>query len=155
MSIRVPAAALAFLLVLPVCALAQEKMMEVDGRALMFNDIQPTGFAPGMKLAAVAGDPSKEGQPYVVRLRLPDGYAFPAHWHPQVENVTVLTGTLYLAMGSDAKMGNLKRYVSGDYLYIPAKMSHYGQARGETTLQLHGMGPFAINLTQTAATSTK
>ncbi len=34
----------------------------------------------------------------------------------------------------------------GDFLYIPARMSHPGGAKGVTVVQLHGTGPFAINL---------
>jgi quercetin dioxygenase-like cupin family protein len=32
-------------------------------------------------------------------LKLPDGYRIAPHWHPQRENVTVITGTLKVGMG--------------------------------------------------------
>jgi hypothetical protein len=34
-----------------------------------------------------------------VRLKLPANYQIPAHWHPAVERVTVLTGTINMGIG--------------------------------------------------------
>jgi quercetin dioxygenase-like cupin family protein len=84
--------------------------------------------------------------PYVVRLAFPDGYRFPAHWHPQAENVTVLNGTLLLGMGAEEDPAAMTEYPPGSYLHIPAENVHYGGAKGETVLQLNGEAPFEINL---------
>src|SRR4029077_4323417 len=45
----------------------------------------PPNLPTGAKFAVLAGDPGKTG-PYVVRLKLPDGYKFAPHWHPLDEN---------------------------------------------------------------------
>jgi quercetin dioxygenase-like cupin family protein len=133
---------------------AQPMMMtEVDTRAIKWNPIEVPGFPSGVKIAALAGDPDKAGEPYTLRLRFPDGYAFPAHWHPMAENLTVISGTFYLAMGDKVVEGATKRYVAGDFLNIPGKMSHFGHVAGETVVQLHGTGPFQIMVT--GATPTK
>ncbi len=58
----------------------------------------PRSIPPGAKLAVLDGDPSKEG-PFVMRLRLPDGYSIPPHTHPKTERLTVITGTFNIAMG--------------------------------------------------------
>ena len=81
-----------------------------------------------------------------MRLSFPDGYRFPAHWHPKTENLTVPSGTLLLAMGERADESKLKPYGSGDYLNISGSKPHFRNARGATVIQLHGEGPFAINL---------
>ncbi len=75
---------------------------------------------------------------------MPDGYRFPPHWHPMDEHVTVLFGTLTLAMGESVDDSKLKAYATGDYLYLLATHPHFGGARGATVLQIRG--PFAINL---------
>ena len=31
------------------------------------------------------------------------------------------------------------------FLSLPAEHAHYAMARGETVVQVHGLGPFAIN----------
>lgn len=114
-------------------------------KALQWNDVNVPGFNPGLKLAALHGDPSGTGD-YTIRLRFPDGYEFPPHWHPNAEHVTVLQGTFYLAMGERFDRAALKPHLPGDFLYAPAKMAHFGNVKGETVIQLHGVGPFEIHV---------
>src|SRR5207247_1780359 len=52
----------------------------------------PASLPPGAEVAVLEGDPAKEGQ-FTMRLRLPDGYKVPRHWHPKVEHVTIFSGT--------------------------------------------------------------
>ena len=118
-------------------------MKEVSATALQYGPIQPEGWDPGLTVAAVSGDPSKPDLPYVLRLRLPDGYHFPAHYHPKTENLTVLKGTFMLEMG-DVATENMKSYQPGDFLYLPGNQPHYGAVKGDTEVQLHGVGPFEI-----------
>jgi len=117
----------------------------VIAKALAYNDLSVTGFPPGMKIAVLAGDP---GQPaaYTIRLKFPDKYAFPPHWHPGLENVTVISGRFFLAMGEKVDNSALHEYHSGDFLVAPAHMAHYGRVSGETVVQLHGVGPFDIKV---------
>ncbi|HEY3257437.1 MAG TPA: hypothetical protein VGJ64_01165 [Gemmatimonadaceae bacterium] len=51
-----------------------------------------------------------------------------------------------LAPGGSGDVSAEKSYGPGDFLYLPARNPHYGGAKGVTIVQLHGMGPFAINL---------
>ncbi len=132
---------------------ATPAFVEVTPAGIEWADLDVPGFAPGAKIAPLAGNSSEADQPYTLRILMPDGYAFPAHWHPRAENVSVLTGTLYLAIGEEEDQSQLKKYEVGDYLYIPAKLAHYGRAEGETVLQLHGIGPFDIMVVEKAAAS--
>ncbi|MEX2272399.1 MAG: cupin domain-containing protein [Vicinamibacterales bacterium] len=120
-------------------------MQFVAGSKLVWVDPAVPGFAPGMMLAAMVGDPAAAGQPYTLRLKFPDGYRFPAHYHPNAENLTVLSGTFLLAMGPK-EGGPYTKYAPGDFLFIPPTMPHSGGAAGETVIQLHGIGPFEIKL---------
>ena len=52
----------------------------------------------GAKMAVLEGDPTKEG-PFVMRLQAPAGYHIAPHTHPKTERVTVISGTMLLAMG--------------------------------------------------------
>jgi hypothetical protein len=58
----------------------------------------PSSLAPGAKIAILEGDPSKEGF-FTMRLLLPDGYRVNPHWHPKVERLTIISGTLNLGTG--------------------------------------------------------
>ncbi len=137
-------------------AVAQQKadamggMTAVAASSIQFADIDVPGFDPGMKIAVIDGNPDEAG-PYTLRLSFPANYRFPAHFHPMAENLTVLSGTLLLAMGDRADESKLKAYGAGDYLHLPANKPHYGGARGATVIQLHGQGPFKIMLVQGAA----
>jgi len=126
-----------------------EPMSAVAANSITWADLSVPGFAPGTKMAVINGDPAAAGS-YTMRLSFPDGYKFPAHWHPMAENVTVLSGTLLLAMGDRVDESQLKAYGSGDFLHIEATHPHFGGARGATVIQLHGQGPFAINLVGSA-----
>ena len=112
--------------------------------AITWSPLDVKGFAPGAKMAVIHGDPANSD--YTIRLQFPDGYQFPVHWHPKAEHLTVLSGTFLLAPGGVADVSAEKEYKPGDFLYLPARNPHYGGAKGVTIVQLHGMGPFAINL---------
>lgn len=114
---------------------------------VQYEPIEVPGFDSGMEIAVLSGDPYAEG-PYVLRLAFPDGYTFPPHWHPMAENVTVLEGTFLLAMGETEGEAEPTEYGPGDFLHIPAEHPHYGGADGRTAIQLHGTGPFEINVVE-------
>jgi quercetin dioxygenase-like cupin family protein len=148
------AAALAFLIgaaAFPASAAAQgagmgkDSMMAVIGKTVAWAPIEIPGFPAGLKIAAISGDPAA-AVPYTIRLSFPDGYKFPAHWHPNDENVTVLSGTFQLGMGVEPDDTKLMTYEAGDFLFMPATKPHFGGVKGATVIQLHGQGPFAINL---------
>lgn len=148
----VPAAAavIAMLWAAPVAGQDQDRESSAfaltRSAELEWSPMTPKGFDEGMELAVVRGDPSQADEPYVIRLRFPDGYRFPPHWHPVPENVTVLKGTFRLGMGERADESRIQRYEPGDYLFIPAGHPHFGGAKGQTVIQLHGPGPFEIVL---------
>src|SRR5580765_1527727 len=48
---------------------------------------------PGARIAVIEG-PLNEAVPVTFRLKLPADYEIPAHWHPGIEHVTVISGTL-------------------------------------------------------------
>jgi uncharacterized protein (TIGR02246 family) len=129
----------------PAAVASSPNMNIVANSSLAWSDFTPPGFEPGMRLAVIQGDPGKEGA-YTLRLQFPAGYRFPVHWHPTVENLTVVSGTFQLGMGNTADWNNLKNYGPGDYLYIPPRHAHFGgsAASGASVIQLHGQGPFEV-----------
>jgi quercetin dioxygenase-like cupin family protein len=120
-------------------------MMLTNNASIQWTDLKVEGFNPGAKMAVIHGNPGGTSD-YTVRLQFPDGYRFPVHWHPKAEHVTVLSGTFLLGMGTTVNTAMEKAYGAGDFLYLPAKNTHFGGAKGPTVIQLHGIGPFAINL---------
>jgi quercetin dioxygenase-like cupin family protein len=123
---------------------AGDEMTMNAAAGMAFQPLEVPGFKSGVQIAVVHGDTGGKGD-YTIRLKFPAGYMFPAHYHPNAEHLTVLSGTFLLAMG-EKEGGPLREYQPGDFLYIPPKKPHYGGAKNETVIQLHGIGPFEIKL---------
>jgi quercetin dioxygenase-like cupin family protein len=104
----------------------------------------PPVLPKGAKLAVLYGDPGKPG-PYVLRLAAPANYRIPPHWHTQTENLTIVSGALYLGMGDKLVAKEAQALKAGGYHYLPAKQHHYAFTRGATVIQVSGEGPFDIN----------
>jgi quercetin dioxygenase-like cupin family protein len=103
----------------------------------------PAVLPPGAKVAVLEGDPGKPG-PFVMRVRLPDGYRIPPHTHPQPERITVISGTFHVGMGDKFDAAKGKAMPAGTFGTWPAGMKHYVWAKGETVIQLHGTGPWTL-----------
>jgi quercetin dioxygenase-like cupin family protein len=109
----------------------------------------PPGLPAGAQLAVISGDPSKAG-PYVIRAKLPDGYKVPPHWHPSDENVTVLQGTFVAGKGEKFDANAAQELPAGSFVRMPKGMRHFALSKGETIIQVHGIGPFEINYVNAA-----
>ena len=103
----------------------------------------PAVLPPGAQIAVLEGDPTATGT-FTIRLKLPNGYKIPPHTHPTVENVTVLSGTFRAGMGTTFDASKLNDFGRDGFISVPAEHAHYAMARGETVVQVHGLGPFAI-----------
>jgi quercetin dioxygenase-like cupin family protein len=103
----------------------------------------PPALPDGAKMAVLEGDPAKEG-PFVMRLQAPDGYHIPPHTHPKTERVTVISGTMFLAMGEDLDRSAAKTLAAGTYGFWPAGMKHTAWFDAGTVIQIHGIGPWQI-----------
>ncbi len=103
----------------------------------------PPSLPKGAEVAMLEGNPSKPG-PFTFRARMPDGYRIPAHWHPGVEHVTVISGTFHLGMGPKFDENAGQAYAPGSFTWMAPHMKHYAWVTGETVIQLHGMGPWGI-----------
>lgn len=103
----------------------------------------PPVLAPGAQFAVLSGNPGS-AEPYVIRLKMPDGYKIMPHWHPTQENVTVISGEFHVGMGDKFEDADMKALPPGSFAPVPARMHHYAVAKGETVVQVHGMGPFKL-----------
>ena len=103
----------------------------------------PSILPRGAELAVVEGDPSKEGA-FTMRLRMPDGYRIPAHFHPLVEHVTVIQGTFRVGMGDKFDPATLSDLPTGTFAALAPGVRHFAAAKGETVIQLHGVGPWSL-----------
>lgn len=103
----------------------------------------PAGLPEGAKIAVLSGDPSKAGL-YSIRLKFPANYNIPPHTHGTDEHVAVISGTMTLGMGEKTESKHQKNFPTGSYSLLPANSPHHAMSKGETIVQIYGMGPFSI-----------
>ena len=123
-----------------------EKWGDVPAAAMVGTPSVPLGGK--LQLAVVQGNPMAAGQPYTVRLSCTNGTKVAPHWHPATENVTVVKGTFAIGMGSKWDDSALKELPTGGFASAPARMRHFGACKGETIVQVHGLGPFVVNFVE-------
>jgi hypothetical protein len=76
---------------------------------------------------------------------MPDGYRIAPHWHPQRENVTVISGTFKVGMGDVFEKNKMTALSAGSFAFLDPDMHHYAMACGEVVVQVHGMAPLQFN----------
>jgi len=105
----------------------------------------PAFLPPGAQLAVLEGNPMGASGDFTIRLKIPDGYKIPPHWHPRRENVTIISGTLKVGMGDKFDESTMMSFPMGSFAYLDPSMHHYAMGSGETVVQIHGMAPLKIN----------
>ncbi|MFW5833111.1 MAG: cupin domain-containing protein [Pseudomonadota bacterium] len=140
--------AAAFLLVGGVGAGADELPDRGDGVPRM---VQPedlvwgpvASLPPGAEITVLEGDP-ESAEPFTIRLRMPTGYLVPPHLQPGSARVTVLRGTFHFAHGDTFDRAETVALPVGGFAIMPPEEPMFGYTEGETVIQLHGRGPWAI-----------
>ena len=114
------------------------------------DQIQWSAPSPaGAQSALLAGDPTKEGL-YVQLVKWPAGNHFShPHFHPHDRFITVIKGTWWVSLGSEADVYNPDKMTAvkqGSFIFEPAFGHHYDQARDEEVIvQIMGTGPGEVD----------
>jgi quercetin dioxygenase-like cupin family protein len=112
------------------------------------NDVKwvdaPPVFPRGAKFAVVEGDPKTAGQLVSFRVKMPDGYKIPPHFHPADEHVIVLQGTFNMGMGDKLDQNATKPLEAGSFAVMPKGQHHYAWTKGETIVQVYAVGPWGL-----------
>jgi quercetin dioxygenase-like cupin family protein len=137
----------------PVAGLALVQQTKSAHVAVVEADLKwgdpPPVFEKGASFTVVSGDPGKPGI-FVARLRMPAGYKIAPHWHPTDEHVTVMSGTFAVGMGEKFDNATMKKLPAGGYVLLPAESRHYAMAATAATVQIEGLGPFALTYVNAA-----
>jgi len=120
-----------------------EKWGDVPAAALVGTPAVELGGT--LRMAVIQGDPTKPGRTYTMRLSCTDGMKVAPHWHPTTENVTVIKGAAAVGMGSKWDDAALQEVATGGFFTAGAQMRHFLQCKGDTIVQVHGVGPFVVN----------
>jgi hypothetical protein len=135
--------------VLCVCAVALLAQTATHQNAFTPDQIKygppPPFVNPGAQLAVIEGDPTASSGDFTVRLKMPAGYKIAPHWHPNRENVTVISGDFKVGMGDKFDESKMMTFPAGSFAYLDPDMHHYAMAPAEAIVQVHGMSPLQFN----------
>lgn len=110
---------------------------------------------PGWQIAVMAGSPAKKG-PYAIRLKIPANSAFPAHTHPDVETITVISGAFGIGQGSAGDKSAGQLLPAGSFYRLPAHTAHFAWTEGDgAVVQVEGNGPFVVQPVKAKAAAKK
>jgi hypothetical protein len=98
---------------------------------------------PGAKIALIEG-PLNEAVPFTFQLKFPADYKIPPHWHPAIEHVTVISGTLNIGTGDKLDAAKTKPLSAGSVAIMQPKTNHFVWTKEEAMVQVHGVGPWGI-----------
>ncbi|WP_332776857.1 cupin domain-containing protein [Polaromonas sp.] len=99
---------------------------------------------PGAKISVLEG-PLSEAVPFTARLKFPANYQIPAHWHPVIEHVTVISGTFNIGTGDKLDASKTIALPAGSVAIMQPKTPHFVWTNDETIIQVHGVGPSGVN----------
>jgi quercetin dioxygenase-like cupin family protein len=148
------------LLILSIAAVGQQAMKSKDAaksqpaktearhvytQAQMQWGPAPPFIPPGAQVTVLEGDPGASSGDFTIRVKVPDGYVVPPHWHPARENVTVISGTMRIGMGDKIEESKMTPLAPGGFAYLDPTMHHYVRMKGATVVQIHGASPLAFN----------
>jgi len=108
----------------------------------------PKPYPDGAQIAVLSGNPEKAGSQYAVRLKLPDGAVIVPHTHGDRENVTVISGTLLVGVGTSFDASKMLALTAGSHASIPPGLPHFAKAKGLTVVQIDGVGPTSTTAIQ-------
>jgi len=101
---------------------------------------------PGWQMAVMAGDPTKKGAS-AVRFKIPPNSTFPPHKHPDVETITVISGSFGIGQGDAGDKSKGQMLPAGSFYQLPAHTAHFAWTEGEgTVVQVEGSGPFTVQM---------
>jgi quercetin dioxygenase-like cupin family protein len=99
---------------------------------------------PGAKCAVLEGDPKTPDRLFAYRIRMPDNFQVPPHFHPADEHVLVLSGTFNMGHGDTLDKKNSHAMTAGSFVVIPKGQHHYAWTKGETVCQVYAIGPWGL-----------
>jgi quercetin dioxygenase-like cupin family protein len=140
MKYAVVIASMALALIFGTPAIAQTITVTPDQVKWADNKSLP----PGWQSAVLAGNLAKKGA-YAVRVKIPANSSFPAHMHPDVETITVISGSFGIGQGTSGDKSKGQVLPAGSFYRLPAHTAHYAWTEADgAVIQVQGNGPFTV-----------
>jgi hypothetical protein len=113
----------------------------LDPSELVWKDLPSL---PGVKIAVIEG-PLDQAVPIMFRLKFPPNFKVMPHWHPGIEHITIISGTLNMGIGDKFASSTTRPLKAGSVSVMQPKTNHYVWTSEETIGQIHSIGPWSVN----------
>ncbi|HET8674529.1 MAG TPA: cupin domain-containing protein [Blastocatellia bacterium] len=104
----------------------------------------PSALPSGAKCAVIEGDMKAADRLFAYRLKLPDNYKVPAHFHPADEHLVVISGVFNLGLGDKLDLNATHPMTAGSFMVMPKGTPHFAWTKGETIIQVYAIGPWGL-----------
>lgn len=104
----------------------------------------PPVVPPGASCAVIEGSLSAANALFAYRLKMPDNYQVPPHFHPAAEHLVVLTGVFNIGHGERLDVAATQPMAAGSFIVLPKEMPHFAWTKGETIIQVYAIGPWGL-----------
>ncbi len=126
------------------CTAEPQQQPARSQRVIAPKSLHWTPFLPGADVAVLQGDPKAKGT-FTIRIHARAGTTIPPHSHPTDENITVLSGSVRIGMGSRIDNAHTRKMASDAFVTLPKDTEHYIACQTDCTIQIHGDAPFVVN----------
>jgi quercetin dioxygenase-like cupin family protein len=104
----------------------------------------PPALPPGAQCAVLEGDLKAANRLFAYRLKLPDNYKIPTHFHPADEHLVVISGVFNMGLGDKLDRQATHAMTAGSFMVMPKGTRHFAWTRGETIIQVYAIGPWGL-----------
>src|SRR3954469_2110204 len=119
----------AFALAFGICTLVSQQTpaqhagehVMLDPSELVWNDLPSL---PGVKVALIEG-PLDKAVPIMFRLKFPANFKVAPHWHPGIEHITIISGTLHMGIGNVFDTSKTRALKSGSVSIMQPGTHHF------------------------------
>ncbi|GEC78822.1 cupin domain-containing protein [Flavobacterium aquatile] len=123
--------------------LSPKTFNSINSENIVWNSFP--AFPEKVKLAILVGNPSKT-EPFIVRVKVPNGEKIMPHSHPEDRIYTVISGVFYIGIGTEFDETKLKVYAPGSVIILPGNTPHFHLAKsGEYVTQVYAIGPLGLD----------
>jgi len=81
---------------------------------------------------------------FAFRLKMPDNFRVPPHFHPADEHLVVLSGVFNMGMGDKFDTSAGHAMPAGSFMVMPKEKHHFAWTTGETIIQVYAIGPWGL-----------
>jgi hypothetical protein len=104
----------------------------------------PPAVPPGASCAVIEGSLAAPNALFAFRVKMPDKYHIPPHFHPVDEHLLVLSGIFSIGHGEKADFRATRPMPAGSFIVLPKGMPHFARTKGETIIQVYAVGPWGL-----------